>query len=53
MISKIFQIVDTGETANSMDEKLYTKLTGQKDIRLFIEKFDETVQTNAGKHANA
>jgi len=55
MISKDFKIEDTGESANDIDEKLYAKLTGQIDTRLFIEKFDETVQTTCRetcKHLN-
>jgi len=50
MISKNFQIEDTGESANDIDEKLYAVLT-----RLFVEKFDETVQTTCRetcKHLN-
>jgi chromatin segregation and condensation protein Rec8/ScpA/Scc1 (kleisin family) len=53
--SKNFQIVDNGESANDIDDKLYAKLTEQKDIRLFIEKFDQTVQTTCRetcKHLN-
>jgi hypothetical protein len=49
MISTNFQIEDTGGNVKDMDEKLYDQLTRQKDIRLFIDKLDETVQTTCRK----
>jgi len=55
MISKNFQIGNTGGSANDIEDKLYAKLTGQKDTGLFIGKFDETVQTTCRetcKHLN-
>jgi len=44
IISKNFQIENNGGSMENIDEKLYTILTGKNNIRLFIEKIDDTVQ---------
>ena len=40
MISKNFQIENDEENTKEIDEKRDTKITGQKGIGVFIEKFD-------------
>jgi len=41
LISKDFQIENKEGNTKEIDEKLNTKITGQKDIGLFIETFEE------------
>jgi len=45
LISKNFLIENNGRNTQEIDEKLNTKITGQKDMGLFIEKFDESIQS--------
>jgi hypothetical protein len=49
LISKNFHVENNGGGVIEIDEKLNTKLTGQRDIGVFIEKFDETVQLASKK----
>jgi len=56
LISKNFQIENNKGITKGTDEKLNTKITGQKDIGVFIEKFDETMQSpckKTFKHLNS
>jgi hypothetical protein len=50
-ISKNFQIGNEGNI-KEIDEKLNTSLTGQKDIDVFIEKIDGTMQSTCKKTFN-
>jgi hypothetical protein len=47
-ISKNFLIENEGNT-NEIDGKLNTVLTGQKGIGIFIEKFNQTIQSTCKK----
>ena len=49
LISKNFQIEDNEGNAKETDEELNARLIGQKDIRGFIKKLDETIQTTCKK----
>ena len=45
LISENFQIEKDEENMKDIDEKLNARLKGQKDIRGFIEKYDEIIQS--------
>ena len=49
LIFKNFQIEENEGNAKEIEEKLNARLTGQKDIGVFIEKFDETILSTCNK----
>jgi len=52
LVSKNFQNEDNEGNAKEIDEKLNVRLTGQKDIGVFIKKFDEKYSQYARKRLN-
>ena len=49
MISKNFQIENNEGNTKEIDEKLNARLSGQKDIGVFIEKFNDMIQSTCKK----
>jgi hypothetical protein len=52
LISENFQIENNKGNTKGIDETLNAWLKGQKDIREFIEKFDETIQLTCKETLN-
>jgi hypothetical protein len=49
LISKNFQIENDEGNTKEIDEKLKLRILGQNDVGVFIENFDETVQSTCKK----